>query len=98
MNTHRAYLATDTALTMYARSDSAVRDLSGASVLKAYLYPYGSSLKVDETGITATGSSVGLISFTVTDTYADANLKAGLFRLVVEADDVNVYDGLLEVV
>lgn len=98
MNTHRVYMDASTVVTCWVREDAGRTDLSAAT-LRAYLYPYGSSMEVETAGIAATGTSLGKITFTATLAYGDTNLKPGSYRLSVrDSSDVPVYAGLLEAV
>jgi hypothetical protein len=95
MHTHRATLNADTLITCWSRDDDGRVDQSGAT-LRAYLYPYGSNVEVETAGIAVTGTSLGKMTFTVTDTYSAANLLPGLYRLTIRnSSSVVVYDGLL---
>lgn len=98
MNTHRAYLATDSLITCWSRNDDGRVDQSGAT-LRAYLFPYGSTVEVETSGIAVTGTSLGKMTFTVTEEYSEANLLPGLYMLSIRnSTGTQVYAGLLEVV
>lgn len=97
MQTHRAYMGADTAITCWARQDGDKRTLTGHT-LTVQLYPYGSPTELGE-AISATSPAAGKVTFTVTETFADSYLSQGLYRMAVESDSAGVvYDGLLEVV
>jgi hypothetical protein len=99
VNTLRAYLGSDTLLTLWLRDEAGKRVFS-SETCRMYLYPYGSGVKVEEAGIAGVidAEPTGQAEFTVTEAYAEANLKPGPLRYVVKLDDVQVADGLLEVV
>lgn len=98
MNTHRAYANADTLITCWARNDAGRVDVSGET-LRAYLTPYACATEVDTAGIAVTGTSLGKMTFTVTDDYIADNLLPGVYRLSVRSSaDAQRYAGLLEVV
>lgn len=100
MNTLRAYMGSDTALVLWIRDEAGKFDLEDGDVAKLYLYPYGSSVKVEESGITGTlaGATDGKLNFTITEAYAESNLVRGLYRYSAYVDGTRKSDGLLEVV
>lgn len=100
MNTLRAYMGSDTALVVWIRDEAGKVDLADGDECVLYLYPYGSSVKVEETGIAGTlaGATDGKLNFTITESYADTNLKPGLFRYSAYLEGSRKADGLLEVV
>lgn len=99
MQTHRAYLGADTAITAWVRDDAGKRDMTGET-LTVHLYPYGRSTELSEgAAIAATSAEDGKITFTVTEAYADSYLRTGAYRMQVKAGGTAVvYDALLEVV
>lgn len=98
MNTHRAYAGADSLITCWSRDDAGRVDQSAAT-LRAYLTPYGRDAEVETGGIAVTGTSLGKMTFTVTNDYIEANLLPGNYRLAIRnASDAQVYVGLLEVV
>lgn len=97
MQTHRAYMGADTAITCWVRQDGDKRSLTGHT-LTVHMFPYGSSVELGET-IDATSAEAGKVAFTVTEELADRYLKPGAYRMAVESNTAGVvYDGILEVV
>ena len=101
MNTHRAYMGADTAITGYARDESGKRTLSSFASLSVVLDPYSSGQELG-LSITATTPATGNATFTVTKEDADAYLAPGPYRFALlgleGADYETLYVGLLEVV
>ena len=101
MNTSRAYLGADTTLTLWLRDDDGkIAFVPASDDATMYLYPYGSSVKVEETGLVGVIDTLptGRAIFTITEAYAEANLPRGSYRYVVKLNAAQVSDGLLEVV
>lgn len=101
MHTLRAYLGTDTDLTVYVRNAAGERDLTTFDSLSVLFYPYGSSTDVGLT-VTATGNSSGAASFTITSANMDAYLAQDVYRFVLKgvdgSDTETLFTGLLEAV
>lgn len=99
MNTHRAYLGSDTTITVWLRDEAGKVTFTDGDEITLTLYPYGSTtdLGADIDG-TFADETPGRVAFTITAEYADANLTRGPFRYVVRIDGVQAQDGLLEVV
>lgn len=101
MNTLRAYLGTDTPLTLWVRDDAGKRVLSNFDSLEVLLYPYGWSTDIGLV-LTAANPETGKVTFTLTQAAADAYLCAGSYRYVLKgtdgSDTETLASGLLEVV
>lgn len=92
MDTQRAYVDTDTSLTVWLRDESGRIDFTGQQ-LEVALYAYGVPGVL--TAYDATGSASGAVQWTVP---ADSGYGPGLFRYSVTADGATVGGGLLEVI
>lgn len=91
MDTKRAYVDTDTTLTLWLRDDAGKIDFTGQA-LSVAMYAYGvPGVLVRYDG---TSAEPGKVTWTLP---ADSGYGPGLFRYSVEADGVNVGGGLLEV-
>jgi hypothetical protein len=101
MNTHRAYLGTDTTVTCWVRNDSGKRDLSGFDSLGVQFYPYGSATDIG-LDLVGTVAATGKATFEVTAANAQAYFTQGIVRFVLKGvdgtDSETLYSGLLEFV
>lgn len=89
-------MGADNTVTCWVRDEAGRRDLT-AAVLTVKLYAYGVGQEID-TLDAAQASAVSPVTFEVTDTFSDSSLSQGLYRFVIEAGNVAVYHGLLELV
>lgn len=101
MQTHRAYLGTDSAITVWVRDEDGKRVLSGFDSLEVLFYPYGCPTDLGLT-VTAANPATGKVTFTITAAQAEAYFSPGSYRYVLKgidgSDSETLESGLLEVV
>lgn len=91
----RAYLGADNVISVYVRTDSGRRDMSGAESIVARVKRWNDHVVAE---IEATGDANGRVAFTVTQELGEQQLAPGTFVFQIVADDEVVATGTLEVV